>query len=163
MNKKDYNPGCFSQEFDNSPKLNGMAETCGKNLLIQWGFKFSPFEDNKQFRKFWDGKENIPDLVVEYNCKKAFINWKGKRRRAWQVSKYPIDEYEKWKDKLKFPFLICFAVFDRSDDFQDFRFAVPGVHKFIFSKGKSQYSNEVIEFEDDLPEFTKADVIKHLL
>ena len=162
MNKNDFIQGKNSPGVS-SLKLHDLAETSGKDLLIQWGFKFSPFKENKQLRKFWEGKEDCPDLIIEYKGKKAFINWKGKRHQAWQINKHPVASYEKWKEKLNFPMLICFAVFDRADFFKDFRFAVPGIHKYTLCQRKTQDSNDVIEFENDLPEFTKVNVLKYLL
>ncbi len=144
-------------------RLHEMAETCGKDLLIQWGFKFSPFKENKKIRKNWEGRKDYPDLIVEYKGKKAFINWIGKRRQSWQIEKQPVSIYEKWKEKLGYPLLICFAVFDRANYFKDIRFAVLGAHKYILCQKKALGSNGVIEFENELPEFTKADVLKYLI
>ncbi len=162
MSETISNSAKTSSALYNNIKLHDLAETCGKDLLIQWGFKFSPFSENKNYRKFWEGKKERPDIVVEYKDKKAFINWNGKRRPVWLIDKHAVSSYEKWKDKLHYPLLVCFAIFDRNDYFQDIRFAVAGVHNYLPCKRKMRDANEVVEFESDLPEFTKADVLNYL-
>jgi len=162
---KDLNhyPSKSSFEARGNNKLHDLAETCGKNLLIQWGFKFEPIGENKQYKKIWDERDDRPDGIIEYKGKKAFVYWKGRRHPVWLVNKQAVSACEKGKEDLQFPVIICFAVFDRHYYFLDFRFAVLGVHLFTESEKKDLEYDKVVEFVIDLPEFKKADILRYLL
>ncbi len=161
MNGNNLKTGNPSPDLKNA-KLHSLTESNGKNLLIQWGFKFTAFADSKEYRKLWEDKTYQPDLILEYKGKKAIINWLGKRHASWRIIKNEISCYEKLQEVLGCPLLICFAVFDRNNYFQYFRFAVAGVHKYVPINMRASDPVEIIEFEKELPEFTKPNILKYL-
>ena len=111
MKKLDFNPYKTKDEFQNNYKLHDLAETYGKNLLIQWGVKFSEFGKDNRYQKIWERGKDKPDLLIEYNGEKAFLDWKGKHKKVWLVNKRAFDSYKFLKDKYSLPAFICFSVF----------------------------------------------------
>ena len=70
--------------------------------------------------------------------------------------------YLLWGEQLNIPIIIAFAVFNKKDSFRDFRFAVLNYHK-IKTTGKKEWDkNETVSFKNDLPLFTKSNLIKAL-
>ena len=162
MKQLDFSPEKSTGEFRKNYKLHDLAELYGKNLLIQWGFTFEEFGKDKRFEKVWEGGQDKPDLIIEYKGKKALLDWKGKHKAAWLTNKRAASSYEKWQEKFNIPAFICFAVFTSHNSLSDFRFACLGFHNYIFSTGKEWDKNDTIEFNSGLPEFTKANILKHL-
>ncbi|MCL5031189.1 MAG: hypothetical protein M1480_19470 [Bacteroidetes bacterium] len=163
MKDLNFNPYKTKDEFRQNYKLHDLAETYGKNLLIQWGFGFTEFGKDNRHQKVWEDGEDQPDLIIEYNGKKALVDWKGKHHPIWLSNKRAILSYESWKSKLNLPVLICFALFNNHEAFLDFKFACLGVHSYTSSNQKEWDKNTTVEFEKDLPEFTKANVLKYLI
>ncbi|MDZ7764530.1 MAG: hypothetical protein U5K00_08900 [Melioribacteraceae bacterium] len=60
--------------------------------------------------------------------------------------------------------IVAFFVFEKKGDqnLLDRRFAVVGKHKIIETKETQWDKNITVEFENQLPEFTKANLIKLL-
>ena len=162
MKELDFKPKKSTDEFRKNYRLHDLTDTCGKNLLIQWGFNFKEFGRDKRFEKVWEGGGDQPDLIIDYKGKKAFVDWKGKRRPTWHANLRAVLAYETWKEKLGLPLLICFAVFDNGESLTDFRFACLGEHNYSKSKGKAWDKNTVVEFDPNLPEFKKANVLKFI-
>lgn len=162
MKSLDFNPHKSTEEFRKNYKLHDLAEMYGKNLLIQWGVNFNEFGGDERDKKVWESGSDMPDLVIEYKGKRALLDWKGKHKSVWIVNKRAVGSYEKWKDKLHLPAIICFAVFDKNDLLIDFRFAKLGLHQYILSKQKEWDKNETVEFNSLLPEFTKPNILKYL-
>ncbi len=112
MKKLDFNPHKSKEAFRNNYKLHDFAEVYGKNLLIQWGFTFHEFGKDKRYEKVWEKGQDKPDLIIEYKGKKALLDWKGKHKNVWLVNKRAVDSYFVWREKLKIPVFVCFAVLD---------------------------------------------------
>ncbi len=160
MKSLDFNPHKSTEEFRKNYKLHDLAEMYGKNLLIQWGVRFNEFGGDERYKKVWEGGGDKPDLVIEYKGKKALLDWKGKHKPVWIVNKRAVGSYEAWKEKLKIPTIICFAVFDKNNILTDFRFAKIGLHLYSPSKQKEWDKNETVEFNTPLPEFTKPNILQ---
>lgn len=160
MKDLDFNPHKSTKEFRKNYKLHDLAEIYGKNLLIQWGFKFIEYGKDKRYEKVWEKGEDKPDLLIEYKDKRALLDWKGKHKPVWIVNKRAVDSYKIWEEKLKLPMIICFAVFDASNLLDNIYFASTLMHKYEISKKKEWDKNLTVEFEKDLPLFTKPNLLK---
>ncbi len=163
MKDLDFDPYKTKNEFRQNYKLHDLAETYGKNLLIQWGFEFKEFGKDNRHQKVWEGGEDQPDLIIEYKGKRALIDWKGKHHPAWLANQRAVNSYENWNNKLKLPVLICFALFNNNDSFLEFKFACLGVHKYSSSEKKEWDKNTTVEFQKDLPDFSKPNVLMYLI
>ena len=162
MKKLDFNPHKSTQEFRNNYKLHDLAETLGKNLLVQWGFSFRDFGQDNRFQKVWERGEDKPDIIMEYKGKTALLDWKGKHKPVWLINRRAFNSYGAWKEKLNMPVFVAFAVFDGKNNLTEFKFACLGKHSFIASTGKEWDKNATVEFEMDLPEFNKSNILKFL-
>jgi hypothetical protein len=163
MEDLNFNPHKSTKAFRRNYKLHDLAEVCGKNLLIQWGFRFGDFGKDKRYEKVWESGKDKPDLVIEYKNKRALLDWKGKHKPVWLINKRAVNSYKAWHEKLNLPVLVCFAVFDENKELVQFRFAFLGKHNYSLSEGKEWDKNSTVEFQKDLPEFTKGNMIKYLL
>ena len=65
--------------------------------------------------------------------------------------------------KLNIPVFVIFFVFNNSNELKEIKFACVGKHSFIESKNKGWDKNSTIEFEIDLPEFTKLNLVNFIL
>lgn len=162
MKDLDFNPHKSTKEFRKNYKLHDLAETHGKNLLIQWGFHFDEFGKDNRYEKVWEKGEDKPDLLIGYKNKSALLDWKGKHKSLWIVNKRAVSAYEKWKKEFDLPVFICFAVFDEHDMIFEIRFACLGSHGYAISAKKEWDKNDTVEFKTDLPVFSKTNILKYL-
>ncbi len=163
MKNLDFQPSKSKAEFHKNYKLHDLAEWHGKNLLEQWGIGYSEFGKDNRFEKVWEKGEDKPDGIIEYKTKSAFIDWKAKHKNEWLVNKRAVEAYEKWSKKFELPVIIAFFVFDSNNKLLEKRFAFLYKHNYFVSKGKQWDKNQTVEFENDLPEFNKAEILNYLL
>lgn len=162
MKKLDFNPHKTKEAFRNNYKLHDLAEAHGKNLLIQWGVRFGEFGKDKRYERVWEKGKDKPDILIEYKNKKALLDWKGKHKSVWLVNKRAFDSYRLWKEKLGLPVFICFSVFGSDNLLKEIRFTVIDTHSYILSSTKEWDKNTTVEFEMDIPQFTKPNLLKYL-
>jgi hypothetical protein len=162
MKKLDFNPAKSKDDFRKNYKLHDLAEYHGKNLLTQWGIEFTDFGNDRRYEKVWEKGKDKPDVIVEFNEQKFLVDWKGKSKEAFWVNKRAIDSYINWSKKLNMQMLICFFLFDQNHNLKDRRFVLLSKHKFEVVDNKAWDKNEVVKFDDDLPKFTKANLIEHI-
>lgn len=163
MKKLDFNPSKSKSDFRKNYKLHDVAEFHGKNLLTQWGFKCTEFGKDKRYERVWEKGEDKPDLIISYKDKSALLDWKGKRGSTWLVNERAISSYEKWREEFKLTMIVAFFVIDDERNILKKRFAVINQHNYSRSRSKQWDKNVTIEFQKDLPEFTKANILKYLL
>ncbi len=163
MKELDFDPLKSGDEFRHNYKLHDLAEFHGKKMLKDWGFSFDNFGMDKRNEKVWEKGEDKPDLIFSYNGRRVLLDWKGKHKPVWLINKRAFLSYKKWMQKINMPALVCFFVFDESNKITDVRFACIGRHSFLESKGKEWDKNATVEFEMDLPEFTKQNILKFIL
>lgn len=162
MEELDFKPHKSTKEFRNNYKLHDLAETFGKNLLVQWGIEFIEFGKDRRYEKVWEKGRDKPDLIISYKGKEALLDWKGKHSEKWLMNERAYIAYLDWREKMKMNVLIAFFLFDETDNLVDKRLAVLGLHKATLSKEKEWDKNRTVEFNDSLLKFTKSEVIKHL-
>lgn len=163
MKELDFKPHKSKEEFRNNYKLHDLAEQFGKNLLIQWGFKFEIFGKDRRYEKVWEGGKDKPDLIISYKGKEALLDWKGKHTTKWLMNERAYQSYVEWKTKMNMPVFIAFFLLDKEDNLLENRVAVIGKHTPILSKSKGWDKNKTVEFEESLPNFTKAELLRYLL
>jgi hypothetical protein len=162
MENLNFRPSKSKADFRKNYLLHDLAEYAGKNLLTQWGIKFSEFGQDKRYEALWEKGNDKPDLIISVNNKKAFLDWKGKSSSKWLVNKRAIDAYELWKNKFNLPVIIAFFIFNNEKELVEKKFALLGVHKYVSSPKKQWDKNLTVEFSDGLPDFSKANLIKLL-
>lgn len=162
MKKLDFNPSKSTKDFRKNYKLHDIAEYNGRNLLVQWGFSCTEFGEDNRFKKVWEKGEDKPDAIISYNDKTALLDWKGKHGSTWLVNERALNSYQKWSTELKLPLIIAFFVIDMEEKIQLRKFAVLNIHANKVSKKTQWDKNKTIEFEKDLPDFTKANLIQFL-
>lgn len=162
MEKLSFSPEKSAKDFRKNYRLHDLAEEVGKSLLTQWGIDFQNFGQDKRYEKVWEKGKDKPDVLITYMGKKALIDWKGKQKSAWLVNKRAVDSYIEWSKKLNIPMIICFFVFDGTGELKKRAFAFFGKHNYIESKKKQWDKNITVEFEGELPEFTKSNLLKYL-
>lgn len=163
MKDLNFRPHKTKEAFRNNYKLHDLAEEFGKNLLIQWGFSFEIFGKDRRYEKVWEGGKDKPDLIISYKGKNALLDWKGKHSTKWIMNERAYNSYLTWKTKMKMPVFISFFLLDEKNNILENRFAIVGVHSTKPSNSKEWDKNKTVEFEDSLPLFTKAEVLKYLL
>jgi len=163
MKELDFKPHKSTEEFRANYKLHDMAEVCGKNLLIQWGIKFDLFGKDRRYEKVWENGKDQPDLIISYKGKEALLDWKGKHTSKWIMNERAYQSYLAWKNKMNMPVFVIFFKFDEKENLIENRLAVVGLHKANRSSEKEWDKNKTVEFENDLPAFTKSEILKHLL
>jgi len=163
MKELDFQPHKSTEEFKKNYKLHDIAEVCGKNLLIQWGFKFEIFGKDRRYEKVWEGGKDMPDLIISYRGKEALLDWKGKHSPRWIMNERAYQSYLAWKNKMNMPVFVAFFLLDEEENLLETRVAVIGVNTTKQSQSKEWDKNKTVEFEDSLPEFTKAEILKYLL
>lgn len=162
MKTLDFTPKKSTEAFRKNYRLHDLAEEMGKNLLVQWGVRFNNFGEDKRYEKVWEMGTDKPDIIITYKGRSALIDWKGKRKPVWLVNKRAVDSYFVWSKKLNLPILICFFVFDGSGILKERRFAFLGKHNYTESVNKQWDKNQTVEFQNNLPEFTKECLLKYL-
>ncbi len=162
MKDLDFDPLKSGDEFRHNYRLHDLAEMGGKKMLTNWGFSFDDFGMDKRYEKVWEKGEDKPDLILSYNGRRALLDWKGKHKPVWLINKRAFLSYKKWMLKINSPAFVCFFVFDDKNKITDVRFASIGKHSFLESKEKEWDKNATVEFEMDLPAFTKQNLISYL-
>lgn len=162
MKELDFKPVKSGKEFRDNYKLHDLAEEVGKNLLVQWGMDFSEFGKDKRFERVWEKGEDKPDLIITHKLKNALLDWKAKKKPEWIANERAVRSYKRWKEKLALPVIIAFMVFDEQHRLIEKRFAVIDKHQFKTNTQKQWDKNVTVEFECELPEFTKANLLKYL-
>ena len=163
MKGLDFRPAKSKEEFRGNYKLHDLAERTGKNLLVQWGIDSKMFGEDKRYEKLWERGDDKPDVIIDYKGKQAFLDWKGKHTQTFLVNTRAIKSYERWHIKFNIPVIIAFIVFDENNNLIDRRFAFLPAHKYAESKTTQWDKNKTVEFKEDLPKFTKENLIKYLL
>lgn len=163
MKELNFQPHKSREEFRKNYKLHDLAEQFGKNLLIQWGFKFEIFGKDRRYEKVWEGGKDKPDLIISYKGKEALLDWKGKHSPRWIMNERAYQSYLAWKNKMNMPVFIAFFLLDDKENLIETRIAVVGVNTTKQSQSNEWDKNKTVEFEDPLPIFTKAEILKHVL
>ena len=163
MKELDFRPAKSKEEFRSNYKLHDLAERAGKNLLVQWAIDFKMFGEDKRYEKLWEKGEDKPDVIIDYKGKQALLDWKGKHTKTFLVNTRAIKSYERWQIKFNIPVIIAFVIFDENNYLIDRRFAFLPVHEFVESEKTQWDKNKTVEFKEDLPKFTKENLIKYLL
>jgi len=162
MKNLDFNPSKSTKDFRKNYELHDIAEFHGKNLLTQWGFKCSDFGEDNRYKKVWEKGADKPDTIISYKDKSAMLDWKGKRGAKWFVNERAIKSYEKWSEELGLPIIIAFFVIDDEKKIVKRNFAILNKHGYKTSNGKQWDKNITIEFQKDIPTFTKANLLENL-
>lgn len=163
MKKLDFRPAKSKEEFRSNYKLHDLAERAGKNLLVQWGIEFKDFGEDKRYERLWEKGEDKPDVIIKYKNNFALLDWKGKHSKAFIVNERAAKAYLNWQKKLDVPVIIAFLLFDDDKNLIDRRFAFLEAHKFIPSEHEQWDKNKTVEFGEELPRFTKENLIKYLV
>ncbi|MCF6268481.1 MAG: hypothetical protein L3J41_02085 [Melioribacteraceae bacterium] len=161
MKNLDFNPSKSTEAFRKNYKLHDIAEFHGKNLLTQWGFKCTDFGEDNRHKKVWEKGADKPDTIISYKDKSALLDWKGKRGARWLVNERAVKSYEKWSKEFGLPVIIAFFVID-GEKIVKRNFAVLNRDSHKVSIGKQWDKNSTIEFQKDIPEFTKANLLNVL-
>ena len=162
MKDLDFQPAKSKEDFRKNYKLHDLAEYHGKNLLLQWGIDFKDFGSDRRYEKVWEKGKDKPDLAAEYNNRQFLIDWKGKSKDGFWVNKRAVESYITWSKKLNLPALICFFIFDHYNQINDRRFALLTTHQNKTIDDKAWDKNDVVKFEDNLPKFTRDNLIKFI-
>jgi hypothetical protein len=162
MKELDFDPAKSKNDFRNNYRLHDLAERVGKSLLVQWGFEFYDFGEDKRYEKLWEKGEDKPDVVLKYKGNSALLDWKGKHSKLFIANTRAVKAYLRWQDKMKVPVMISFFVFDEQNALVDRRFASLSEHEFTDSKKKQWDKNDTVQFSADLPKFTKENLLKFL-
>lgn len=162
MKELDFRPAKSKEEFRSNYKLHDLSEQVGKNLLVQWGFEFKVFGEDKRYEKLWEKGEDKPDIILTVKEKKVLLDWKGKRTRTFLVNERAVKSYERWKYNLNMPVIVAFLIFDEQYKLVDRRFAVLGKHKHAVSKARQWDKNTTVEFIEELPLFNKENILLYL-
>ena len=162
MKSLNFQPAKTKEDFRKNYKLHDLAEYHGKNLFAQWGIDFKDYGKDRRFERVWEKGEDKPDIIAEYNGIKFLIDWKGKSKEAFWVNKRAVESYKSWSKKLDLEVVICFFLFDRYNHIKDRRFAKLSSHRYAVNDNKAWDKNDVVKFDNDLPKFTKLNLIKAL-
>ena len=162
MKNLDFNPSKTTADFRNNYKLHDIAEFNGKNLLLQWGFRCTDFGEDNRYKKVWEKGADKPDVIISYKDKSALLDWKGKRGAKWLVNERAIKSYKKWSEEFGLPIIVAFFVINNENKIVKRNFAVLNLHSHAVSKDKQWDKSTTIEFQKDIPEFTKANLLKVL-
>lgn len=162
MKQLGFDPKKTKEEFKKNYKLHDKAETYLKNLFVQWGIKFSAFGEDNRNEKVWEEGIDKPDLLIEYKGKQALLELKSKHDPVWLINKRAIEAYEKWKEELKLPLFIVFFVFSQREALLDIKIADVDIHNYDESEKKEWDKNLTVEFDGELPAFTKVNLLKYL-
>lgn len=162
MEKLEFQPAKSKNDFRKNYLLHDLAESAGKNLLIQWDIDFKDFGEDRRYERVWEKGTDKPDTIIKIDNIKAFIDWKGKHKPKWKVNKRAVKAYEQWGEKFNMPVIIVFFMFNKNKDIIDRRFAFLGKHQYHNSSSKAWDKNETVEFTDELPFFNNINFRKFL-
>jgi hypothetical protein len=162
MKNLDFNPAKSTKDFRKNYKLHDIAEFHGRNLLLQWGFKCTEFGEDNRYKKVWEKGADKPDAIISYKDKSALLDWKGKRGQYWLVNERAIKAYENWSKEFGLPVVVAFFVIDDNQKIVKRNFAVLNYHTHKISKNKQWDKNTTIEFQKDIPSFTKGNLLSIL-
>jgi hypothetical protein len=162
MKKLDFRPAKSKEDFRSNYRLHDLAERVGKNLLVQWGIEFHEFGEDKRYEKLWEKGEDKPDVILTYKGRTALLDWKGKHTNTFIANSRAVKAYLQWQDRMNLPVIISFFVFDEQNNLTDRRFALLSEHKFSDSQSKQWDKNKTVQFDQDLPKFTKDNLVSIL-
>ncbi len=160
MKKLNFQPHKSKKSFHTNYHLHDLAEKHGKNLLIQWGVGYEEFGKDLRNEKVWEKGKDKPDLIIKYKMKSALLDWKGKHDSVWKINKRAFDSYLVWGKKLDLQVIIAFALFDNNNILIDFLFSKIRSNNYIISNKKEWDKNDTVVFTEELPAFTKANILK---
>jgi hypothetical protein len=163
MKELDFRPAKSKENFRSNYRLHDLAERAGKNLLVQWGIEFSEFGEDKRYEKLWEKGEDKPDIILKYKGNTVLLDWKGKHTSSFIANTRAVKAYIRWQDKMNVPVIISFFVFDEQNNLVDRRFAILSEHKFRDSENKQWDKNKTVQFDEELPKFTKENLMKYLI
>jgi len=159
MKNLDFNPSKSTEDFRKNYKLHDIAELSGKNLLTQWGFTCTEFGEDNRYKKVWEKGEDKPDSIISYKDKSALLDWKGKHGSTWLINERAFKSYQKWSNEFGLPVVIAFFVIGKNDEVISRNFAVLGIHSHSVSPNKQWDKNSTIQFQKDIPIFSKANLL----
>jgi hypothetical protein len=162
MKNLNFNPSKSTSNFRKNYQLHDIAEFHGKNLLIQWGFMCTEFGEDNRYKKVWEKGEDKPDAIISYKDKSVLLDWKGKRGSTWLVNERAFNAYEKWSEEFGLPVVVAFFVIGENNELVQRNFAVLGKHTHTLSSKKQWDKNSTIQFQKDIPTFTKSNLINIL-
>lgn len=160
MKELNFQPAKSTNRFRKNYKLHDLAEYHGKNLLFQWGIDFKDYGKDRRYEKVWEKGEDKPDIIAQYKNISFLIDWKSKTKEAYWINRRAIDSYTNWSKKLNLEVIICFFIFDNKHVLVERKFALVSKHKYHVIKNKAWDKNEVVQFESQLPRFTRLNLIK---
>ena len=156
----DFKPKKSGEDFHDNYKLHDLADAAGKNLLIQWNIKFQDFGEDRRYEQLWEKGKDKPDSIITFRDKSALIDWKGKHSKSWIVNSRAVKSYEFWQKKLNLPVIVCFFVFSQKNTLIDRRFALLNKHNYTEVIKLQWDKNKTVEFTDELPVFSKTNLLK---
>lgn len=162
MEELNFEPKKSKKSFHANYSLHDAAAKAGCNLLVQWGVEFKDFGEDKRFQKVWEKGKDKPDLIITLRGKTALLDWKGKKKDYKWINKRAAESYLEWSRDMNMPVVICFFSFDEKFILLSRHFAILPHHKFHAVENKAWDKNEVVAFDDNLPEFTKGNLLKSL-
>ncbi|MBU0472676.1 MAG: hypothetical protein KKF62_00795 [Bacteroidetes bacterium] len=162
MKNLDFSPIKSTDDFRKNYKLHDIAEFQGKNLLTQWGFKCTEFGEDNRYKKVWEKGEDKPDAIISYKDKSALLDWKGKHGATWLINERAFKSYQKWSKEFNLPVVIAFFVIGKTDEIVSRNFAILNLHTHTLSTHKQWDQNSTIQFQKDIPLFTKANLLSIL-
>jgi len=162
MKSLNFNPSKSTEEFRKNYRLHDLAEYHGKNLLLQWGVDFMDYGKDKRYERVWEKGEDKPDIVAELGDIKFLIDWKGKSKKDFWINKRAFDSYKNWSKNLNLEVVICFLVFNNKNRLIERSFAILSIHNANIMEKKAWDRNKIVSFGNDLPKFTKANLIHFL-
>lgn len=160
MKKLNFTPAKSKEDFRKNYELHDLAEYHGKNLLTQWGIDFKNFGEDKRYEKVWESGADKPDVVITEHDKTAFIDWKAKQSSKYLINERAYNSYLGWSEKQNIPVIIVFFMFDDQRNLTGKKAARLGIHTCVKSKQKQWDKNTTVEFTDELPDFTRQNLIK---
>lgn len=162
MEELNFRPQKSKESFHANYSLHDLASKTGCNLLVQWGIEFHHFGEDQRYNKVWEKGKDKPDLIITVRDKKALLDWKGKKKNYKWINKRAAESYLDWSSKMDMPAIICFFSFDDKSGLLTRHFAILPTHKFNAVTNKAWDGNEIVSFDEILPEFTKANLLKYL-
>lgn len=158
----NFEPAKSELDFRKNYKLHDLAEYHGKNLFFQWGIEFEDFGKDRRYEKYWEKGKDRPDIIAEYNGNRFLIDWKSKNKKSFWVNKRAIDSYLNWSKELNMEVVICFFLFDKNKHLKDRRFALLSKHDYQVEERKTWDKNRIVKFGNNLPKFTKLNLLSLL-
>ena len=110
----------------------------------------------------FDNDEALNDFLKLNLALNTTLRTKGKRGAKWFVNERAIKSYEKWSSEFKLPIIVAFFVIDNDKKIIKRNFAVINEHQYRTSTGRQWDKNVTVEFQNDIPEFTKGNLLGFL-